>query len=313
MVSPRKRVLQASHRPGSTARNKPPVTPFASFRFFLDVKNKGTKITGLIEDIKLLGGQIEEFFSKLVTHLITDCPEDKLPSARSRSIPGPPSPWTPSPATSASPASARRPVASSRTEAILAKVKQPPKTNIDLSNSNLPEKAASLGINIWSLTKTLAWLAKFRAKYGSGVSGGRSGEARPKTSIRGIRPLVAPCIKLETKSYSSRPVFAELKYWPTLHFDGRPGSSPFSVPSARQKTKKLARRLDIKREHSQPKKKEENPTKAKKTGGFCEICNTSYSDLERHLLTEQHSEFVSLADNWIELDQIVNSGSNSSL
>jgi hypothetical protein len=310
MVSPRKRVLQASHAPGSTARAKPP-TPFSSFRFFIDLKSKGAKTTSLIEDINALGGQLEEFFSKSVTHLITDCPEERLPSTSSRPIvsAGPPSPWTPSPVTSASPASTRRPLASSRTESILAKVKQPNKS-VEVT-STLPDKAAQLGIQIWSLTKTIIWLAKFRAKYGS-LSQVRNGEQRPRSAVKGVRVLASPCIKLESTTHCTRPVYAELKVWPSLHLDGRPGSSPFSVPSARQKTKKLARRLDIKREPTLLKKKEENQTKARKTGGFCEICNTSYPDLERHLITDLHTGFVTAPENWAELDQLV-TGTSSAL
>lgn len=313
MVSPRKRVLQATHHqvPGTTPRTKP--TPFVAFRFFLDLKSKGEKTRiSLIEDIKALGGQLEEFFDKSVTHLITDCPDDRLPLSSSKPVPsaGPPSPWTPtpSPTTSASPASARRPVTSSRTEAILAKVKTSSKA-ID----PILERAVQLGIQIWSLTKTLAWLAKFRAKYGS-LNQSRSSDQRARSVAKGVRSLVSPCLKLESATHSTRPVFAELKAWPILHFDGRPGASPFSASSAKQKTKKLARRLDIKRDQSnQVKKKEETHTKVRKTGGFCEICNTSYSDLDRHLLTDLHTGFVGTAENWFELDQLVANSCNNLL
>ena len=168
-------------------------------------------------------------------------------------------------------------------------------------STSLLEKAVQLGIQIWSLAKTLAWLAKFRAKYGP-HSHLRSSDSRVKSSQRTTRPLTAPCIKLESAAATTRPIFAELKAWPSLHFDGRPGSSPFSVPSSRQRNKKLAKRLDLQLEPSAVRRKEETVAKVKKTGGFCEICNTSFSSLEAHLVTELHAGFVTCNDNWQEVE-----------
>lgn len=119
--------------------------------------------------------------------------------------------------------------------------------------------------------------------------------------MKGIRQLVGPCIKLESSANTGKPLFAELKSWPSLHFDGRPGSSPFSVPSTRQKNKKLAKRLDVQLEPSVVRKKEDVKEKAKKTGGFCEICNASFSSLEAHLVTDLHASFVSCSSNWAEV------------
>ena len=169
--------------------------------------------------------------------------------------------------------------------------------------TSLLEKAVQLGVQIWSLAKTLAWLAKFRAKYGPHSHLRSSDSARSKSSQRTTRPLTAPCIKLESTAATTRPIFAELKAWPSLHFDGRPGSSPFSVPSSRQRNKKLAKRLDLQLEPSQSvrRKEETAAAKVKKTGGFCEICNTSFSSLEAHLVTELHAGFVNSNDNWQEV------------
>ena len=176
--------------------------------------------------------------------------------------------------------------------------RQPAKVSVSTS---LLEKAVQLGIQIWSLAKTLAWLAKFRAKYGP-HGHLRSSDSRAKSSQRTTRPLTAPCIKLESAAATTRPIFAELKSWPSLHFDGRPGSSPFSVPSSRQRNKKLAKRLDLQLEPSAVRRKEETVAKVKKTGGFCEICNTSFSSLEAHLVTELHAGFVTCKDNWEEVE-----------
>merc|ERR1712059_73123 len=171
---------------------------------------------------------------------------------------------------------------------------------------NVLETALRLKIQVWSLHKTLAWLQRFKDKYGSltkSASRGRDqkGESRNKKS------LTAPCLKLESSVRNHRPVFVELKVWPSLHYDGRSGSCPYTVPSSRQKNRKLAKRLDLNREVSKPVKKEQKGAGSvkKKSSGFCEICNTNYQDLEQHLSTEQHAKFVNCADNWKELDAIV--------
>jgi len=164
------------------------------------------------------------------------------------------------------------------------------------------EKAKSLDCSIWSLAKTVVWFEKFKQRYGAIASLQKSEEPRRS----GKRQLVTPCLKLENECNNTRPLYSELKAWPELYFNGRPGSSPFSVPSDKQKSaKQLAKRLDVERE--QPKKilkKEETPAK-KKSGGFCEICNLSFGELEKHLSSEQHQQFVTNPDNWKELDESI--------
>jgi len=323
MVSPRKRILQASTttRPavaGTTpisgkvkSRVKIPLA-FKEYKFYLDIRGKAK--ASLIEDLKNLGGQLEECLSKEVTHVISDSPEWKFPSAACTA--GPPSPWTPtqtpSPATSTSVDSADRrrcvTAPNSRAEAILAKVKG--------SGSRLPssssvlDTARRLNCQIWSQAKTLAWLAKFKSKYGSIKPSSLTKDKEGKSDSKAQRVLASPCIKLENEVKNTRPVYQELKQWPVLYFDGRPGSSPFSVPSCKQKTKKLAKRLDVQREQPVKKvvKKEDKPVcpvKKRTTGGFCEICNKNFSELERHLATEQHTQFVTEQENWAEVDQCI--------
>ena len=187
------------------------------------------------------------------------------------------------------PVSSRRLGPSSRAEAILSKVKQTAK----VVNTVL-EKAVQLQIQIWSYTKILAWLQKYHLKVGRH----QSRQSDSKVKVSGLKPLAAPCIKLESTDASSKPYYFELKSWPSLHFEGRPGSSPFSSSAARAKTKKLAKRLDI---NPEPKKKEEAPPKSKRTRGFCEICNENFEGLELHLATDRHVNFVNAPSNWTEV------------
>jgi len=342
MVSPRKRILQASTttRPvtATGTLSTPPTTTtatnsrvktrskiplaFEKYKFYLDIRGKAK--ASLVEDLKNLGGQIEECLSKEVTHVISDCPEWKFPTTTTPCPAGPPSPWTPtqtpSPATSTSVDSAdrRRCVTgpNSRAEAILSKVKGT--TSKVPSSSSVLDTARRLNIEIWSQNKTLVWLAKFKSKYGSTKPTTSNCNKDGRGDSKSQRVLTSPSIKLENEVKNTRPVYQELKQWPVLYFDGRPGSSPFSVPSCKQKTKKLAKRLDVQREPPVKKvvKKEDKQlcqVKKRNTGGFCEICNKNFSELERHLSTEQHLQFISDQENWAELDQCMRTSFNQSL
>ena len=258
--------------------------------------------------------QIEECLSREVTHVISDTPESKFPTSQTQCPVGPPSPWTPtqtpSPATSTSAVDSERrkcPLTAppSRAEAILAKVRNTGKAKSTTTGSVL-EAAKKFNCQLWTLSKTLQWLTKFKVKYGSSKANSSS---RSGSEIKVEKKhLIAPAIKLENEANNTRPVYLELKSWPVLRFDGRPGSSPFSIPSSsKQKVKKLAKRLDVDRDEPLVKtaKKEEKQSCAqkKKTSGFCEICNTNFSELEKHLSTNQHQQFVVDQTNWTEVDQ----------
>jgi len=319
MVSPRKKVLQAAYYSKSATKTKPIKYPaaFGKYRFYLDVKSTKSK-GALIEDIKSLGGTLEEFLSKEITHVISDSPEWKFPSASlagAGGATGPPSPWTPtptpSPATSTSVEGVDRNKRSgaqpkSRVEAILEAAKQPERNG---GCSNVLENARKWNCQIWSLAKTLAWLDKFKGKYGPLRPKTRPDNPRRSTPSSldlgtAQRILAPPCIKLENVARRNKPVFTELKTWPTIYFDGKAGSSPFTAPSSREKSKKLAKRLDIHRDVLKKNKKPSPPKVVlkKKQSGFCEICNKSYVDLEEHLISEAHSQFVNNCFNWKDVD-----------
>ena len=255
--------------------------------------------------------------------MISDNPD--ISSTNSQGLPiGPPSPWTPSqtpsPATSTSAIDStdRRkcPTApNSRAEAIRARARTSAKSD---SSATVLDKARRLGIsdsNIWSLSKTLQWLLKYKAKYGFNKGPGSKEKSRLEK-----KQLVSPAIKLEDETSLNRPVYSELKSWPVLRFDGKPGSSPFSLPSnSKQRVRKFARRVGIsqtdnnlkkKAEKKEVEKKEVKKVRKSKSSGFCEICNTNFSQFEKHLESQQHKGFVENSENWTTIDKFSSSLSN---
>ena len=167
------------------------------------------------------------------------------------------------------------------------------------------EVAKRFKCQIWSLAKTLAWLTKFKANCEQFKKAKRPlSKSQSAGSLPAQRQLLEPCIKLENILASNRPVFSELKQWPALNFEGRPGSSPFSTSTApKQKSKSIHKRLDLHRDTL--KRKRSSPDKAnekKKLSGYCEICNKSYTDLEQHLESESHMKIVGKQCNWVDVD-----------
>ena len=280
--------------------------------------------------------QIEEFFSKEVTAVITDTPESQFPGltkTEKGAVFGPPSPWTPrtpgqSPATSTSTstsildsdrkrASIKPP---SRAGAILARAKN---SKVTSSNSTqVLETAYNLNIGIWSVLKTIEWVEKYRIKYGASKDKDKDKYSTPPrvSKVEKRVPkvekkvLLPPSLKLESTNSdeNTRPSYFELKAWPQIRYDGRPGCSPFSTSGssgAKLSVKKLAKRLDVDREeHPSAVKsaRKDSPsiaTQKKKIKGFCEICNKNFSDLDQHLVTEKHREFITRQSNWTEVDQ----------
>ena len=47
------------------------------------------------------------------------------------------------------------------------------------------------------------------------------------------------------------------------------------------------------------------PVKKRSNGGFCEVCNKYFSELERHISTEQHTQFVTEQENWADAEQCI--------
>jgi hypothetical protein len=267
---------------------------FAKYKFYLDIKASKVKST-LIEDILALGGSLVEFLTKEVTHVISEGPEWKFLLVSNGTSCGPPSPWTPggTPSPSASWDGDRNKKIKSRAESILNATKAPERSG---GCSDVLEIAKKFKCHIWSLNKTLTWLTKFKSKYGNLHSGQKQNQQKHKE-----RELRDPFLKLDSCLRYAKPTFSEFKSWPRISLEGWAGSSPFSEQRKKQKKKSFPGRFELnhKKEEPSPRRKE---CAKKKDGGFCEICNKSYSDLDGHLKGELHNKFVKDVNNWTEVD-----------
>ena len=164
----------------------------------------------------------------------------------------------------------------SRAENILSATKTPDRSG---GCSDVLEIAKKFKCHIWSLNKTLAWLTKFKSKYGNLHSAGQK-QTSAKHKERELRD---PFLKLDSCIRYAKPSFSEFKTWPRISLEGWAGSSPFSEQRRKLKKKSFPDRFELnhkKEEEPSPRRKD---CAKKKDGGFCEICNKSYSVLDSHL------------------------------
>ncbi|XP_059085279.1 protein DBF4 homolog B-like [Tigriopus californicus] len=237
---------------------------FAKKRFYLDIKTKSAKspqIKNIIEEIQILGGTIEEFFSKEVTTVISDAPDWKLKSPgtapSSQAVVSPPTPcslqplsnasW--SPATPATPTEEKRKLAAtpkSRVETILERAHVQAQGTCDVI-----EIAHKLKIHIWSLHKLWKWLEELKKKFGPlrKTAGPwrlhqRSQSVDSSLHSHSHRPLVSPYIKFEATTRQHKPVIHEFKRFPKLFLGGKFLGSPFYPPDSSQ-NKFVHKRLNL--------------------------------------------------------------------
>lgn len=295
-------MVSTAHKPGLSPQlgqdkkkeKVPTTTPFTKYRFYLDVKASKVK-TALISDVLSFGGTLVEFLTKEVTHVISEGPEWKF--ALDGSICGPPSPWTPgaSPSPSTSLDGDRVKKGKTRVDSILGAAVRNQDRN-GSGNTDVLDTAKKFKCRIWAFNKTLDWIVRYKRKLS------HFPQLNPKSANKvKERDLRHPFIKIDSSLKYTRPAFQEFKTWPRISCDGWAGSSPFSEQKRKVKRKSIATRLCLedKKEEAPPKKKD---CPKKKEGGFCEICNKSYSELERHLKGAEHSGFIKDDSKWTEVD-----------
>ncbi|KAJ8675476.1 hypothetical protein QAD02_011262 [Eretmocerus hayati] len=359
MVSPSK--LQQQQRDKAKARNavassgasaaggiriQRGAKPLEKKLFYLDIKNHVLSAK-LEERIKELGGVIELFLVKGVSLIVTDKPNKPSqantsdrskwgyasggsggpPSLRSVEVPTPtPTPPTPyrsvegplSNSTNQRGPTTQR--SKSRVDAMLERALiHPQQCTVDpLSN------AANWGIPIWTTYELNAWLDKLTASVRDANNIKRDNKkATAAVKEVKVKHLKNPFIKFESYRRETRPIFVELQAWPTINFDGEPGSCPFDVKKREKKevesvNKEIKENREKHHNHNKTKGKDMTrrprapATRARKTEntGYCEICRTDYRSLTKHLQSDQHNNFIQDNKNFLSLDNLISTGAS---
>lgn len=278
--------------------------PLTKYRFYLDVKNHIT--SGKLETkIKDLGGVLELFLVKEVTHVVTDR-EECLSGARGVGS-NPRTPRTPQKPQDASLGDCHQQQHGSSSSSTPARGR--PKTRADAmlerARSNTPtqpyaaqlrdtfKQAKAWGIPVWSIDRALVWLEKV-------ASGVTAEKQKPRRKCKLIE-LKAPYVKFEAFDRRHRPVFKEIRNWPSFDLTASAGSAAVSHKPAGEQ-----RIMTKSRAPPQRNKVRSAPVQS----GYCELCREEYSNLVEHLESKKHLAFIKDNDNFLELDSLIQNGTD---
>ncbi|XP_063975766.1 uncharacterized protein LOC135161788 isoform X2 [Diachasmimorpha longicaudata] len=195
----------------------------------------------------------------------------------------------------------------SRVDAMLERaLTQPQKCSVDPLDN-----AQSWGIPIWTIGSFQIWLDKI---YTSLRENSNLKCIRRNNSIEKdikVKEFDKSYIKFESFKRETRPVFLELPVWPTLNFEGDPGSCPFDKKKCYIKPEKKDK-SDSKKDMT--RRSRALATRARRSEqlvvGYCEICRIDYGDLSKHIQSDKHLAFVRNDDNFLSLDTLINSGAS---
>ncbi|XP_072042071.1 uncharacterized protein [Amphiura filiformis] len=303
----------------------------------------------LKEDLEYLGGTVDQFLNRDVWYLITDNIEAKdtgKGSGKGTNQAGPASPAvsTPSPfhhtrgsfgnADSPSMMTAQESGPVTRGQAILQKA-----VKSQGGSSNVLSNARNLGIHIYHVDAIRKYLdrekVKLQQQLGPQTSKGHETPKDAKPSTSREKRLTRPFLKYEDSSRHYRPVTREFTSVPRVMADTARGSCPFDLhpqrkenkeqraerncdeggggdmgpPNSVKKASSVQKTPSNRAGHSSRKQAETTGVKEKRRG-YCECCAVKYDDLEKHLKSNQHKEFVAKQNNYVNLDRMIAEGPN---
>ena len=229
-----------------------------------------------------LGGKVDKFLSKQVTHVVTSKPPTVSPSRRD------------------SAGSTPEPVVLSRGLALLklsGRTQSP-----SGGKSCAAARARQLGVAVVSLADVLDLIARHAETHT---------DANPiiaqTTGKAVVRRLRGVFIKIEDECDKYRPIMQRFQSFPAVVADSTHNTSPFynnqcvkasvtvkTIESARCSSKSV----------TQPSKKAVQKKTLRKEG-FCECCDVCFDDEQEHRRTETHRKYANCDDNYASLDDVI--------
>ncbi|KAF2977305.1 hypothetical protein EK904_000516, partial [Melospiza melodia maxima] len=126
--------------------------------------------------------------------------------------------------------------------------------------------------------------------------------------------LKPPFLKVEDQSRQFRPFHHQFQSFPALNFLAPKSSSPFE-PLKSLSSSCQARAAEGCALHSTGGKspRSTHVTMPRKRRGFCECCQETFEELQKHLQSPQHQRFAQDSSQYIPVDQVISQLTNSFL
>ncbi|RLV91145.1 hypothetical protein DV515_00014197, partial [Chloebia gouldiae] len=295
--------------------------PLRGQSFYLDLPS-GRSARDLAEAIGRLGGVTESFLSKEVTYVVSSNREAKRGQARAREEKqnSPAAEGTKS--TSSVPAAPKgtpaRPRQKLPSPALLSRGKEllnkAMKNQDSCSGSSILANARLWGVQILHVDEMLSYAQQLlRAISGAGKQCQKT-EAKCPASRSKIHKgkLKPPFLKVEDQSRKFRPFHHQFQSFPDLNFLAPKSSSPFE-PLKNLSNSCQARGAEGCALHSAGGKspRSTHVTVPRKRRGFCECCQETFEELQKHLQSPQHQRFAQDSSQYIPVDRVISQLTNS--
>ncbi|XP_015740967.1 protein DBF4 homolog B isoform X3 [Coturnix japonica] len=283
-----------------------PAGPLRGKSFFLDVPS-GWAARELAAVIRHLGGVTESFLSKEVSYVVSSKKEAKR--SRSRA-------WTEkrgnvtsedTKAHSSAPSSSKenhtRPQQKPPDTALISRgrelLQKAMKNQDTCSGSSILANARLWGVQIVHVDEMLSY-AQQLLRAASGAWKQRTEAQCPVSGAHKAGKLKPPFLKVEDQSRQFRPFHHQFKSFPDLNLLAPKGSSPFEPPKNLSNSCR-ARAV----EGSNGEKSPRSTAVPKKRKGFCECCQETFEELQKHLQSPQHRRFALDDSHYALVDRVI--------
>ncbi|KAM3658483.1 protein DBF4 homolog B [Ammospiza maritima maritima] len=297
--------------------------PLRGQSFYLDLPS-GRSARDLAEAIGRLGGVTESFLSKEVTCVVSSNREAKRNQPRAQeekqnnptaertkstsSVPAVPK-GTPNRAHQKPPYTALL----SRGKELLNKAM---KNQDTCSGSSILANARLWGVQILHVDEMLSYAQQLlRAISGARKQCQKTEVKCPASKSKIHRgKLKPPFLKVEDQSRQFRPFHHQFQSFPALNFLAPKSSSPFE-PLKSLSSSCQARGAEGCALHSTGGKspRSTHVTMPRKRRGFCECCQETFEELQKHLQSPQHQRFAQDSSRYIPVDRVISQLTNSFL
>ncbi|CAL8247212.1 unnamed protein product [Lota lota] len=287
--------------------------PLAGKVFYLDLPSN-RRAEALENDIKLLGGTVEKFFSKEIRYLVSNKREAKYVERLRRELAAPsPDSGQSSPfprQTVHQPAGSHKgclksgsqgqadSVVTSRGKSLVERVvKEQERIQMDKTLSD----ALEWGVKVLYIDDVMTYVEKRKKRIvpSQPVTSAVKKRTKPESKpIPGFpksqaKRISKPFIKVEDSSRHYRPIYTSMSKMPEINMASAPPCTPFCVD------KKDQDKNGHSEEWGRAKKNRD-----KKQVGFCECCMLQYDNLIKHVQSESHRAF-SKGNEYLVLDRLV--------
>ncbi|KAM7030075.1 protein DBF4 homolog B [Acridotheres tristis] len=282
--------------------------PLRGQSFYLDLPS-GRSARDLAEAIGRLGGVTESFLSKEITCVVSSNREAKRGQARTREEKQS-SPTAEGTKLTSSKGNPARPRQKPPYTALLSRGKEllhkAMKNQDTCSGSSILANARLWGVQILHVDEMLSYAQQLLRAISGTRKQCQKTEVKCPASRSKIHKgkLKPPFLKVEDQSRQFRPFHHQFQSFPDLNFLAPKSSSPFE-PLKSLSNSCQARGAEGCALHST------HITVPRKRRGFCECCQETFEELQKHLQSPQHQRFAQDSSQYIPVDRVISQLTNS--